>query len=291
MIKKLILPLLLLAIAHTRAQDATAGLLSSAPEFRIHNALRNQHSVTFCGQPSSFAEMPNRRTFHAEQGTWQFRVSIPEASTGHGQSILSKTDPVSSYGGIHVYEDSGRIALQVKSYNNSVTLTLKGSRIAGNGPHDIVMTYENFSTVRIYVDGVPDAEGKAPYFLFCDAPVRVGCSLDTFWKPLKGTVSDIVILPTVKSATQIQQEYRAAHPEILQVQVLPNPSKDQLLMMLPADDTVLVTIIDVNGNIVLETQREGKAFSVNTEAMVSGTYYVRLKGRAVYPVQKICIAR
>ena len=291
MVKHLLLLCTLLQGIALSAQTPNTFHLLSQPGLRIENAVLNNNAITFSGTSESFAELPHTPALNAEQGTWQFSVNIPKASTGHGQSILSKTDAISSYGGIHVYEDSERIALQVKSYNNSVTLTLKGRRIAGNGTHRIVMTYVNFSTVRLYVDGMLDVEGRAPYFLFCDAPVRAGCSLDTFWKPLAGTVSDIDLSTVVKSAEQIRGEYAATHPQILPIQVLPNPTQNQLNVTLPENDTITWQLCNAGGKPVLEASCSGITFSVNTESLAPGTYYLMVEGKVKYATQKIVIAR
>ena len=263
----------------------------SPTDLTTHNIVMKNGNISFEGSIDSYGELPDKKEFNNSSGTWCFTVNINHATTGAGQSIISKTEALGSYAGLHIFEDSGRIALQIKNYTNSQTLTLKADAIAGTGTHFISVTFVNNVSVKLYIDGVLRKEGKPPYFLFSKNPIRLGCSLDTFWKPFDGELTNIEIYKDTLSAIDIACLFHARKAVPDKFFMFPNPTVNECILEFPQTTSGMVHLLDAGGRAVQVIEfKEAKIIKFNTSLLAKGIYFVKISGAENYEVQKLVIS-
>lgn len=260
-------------------------------DLTTHNTVLKNGNISFEGTIDSYGELPDKKEFNNSSGTWCFTVNITHATTGPGQSIISKTEAIGSYAGLHIFEDSGRIALQIKNYTNSQTLTLKADAIAGTGSHFISVVFENNQLVKLYIDGVLSKVGKPPYFLFSKNPIRLGCSLDTFWKPFDGELTNIEIYKDTLSAIDIACLFHARKAVPDQFFMYPNPAINVCILEFPQTSSGKVHLLDMNGKEVIVLDfKDSKRIEFNTANLARGTYFITISGAVKFDVQKLVIS-
>ncbi len=246
---------------------------------KLHHVALHQGLLVFEGNTQSYAELPGAADLESEKGSWCFTLNIKRASTGAGQSILSKTEAIGSYSGINLFEDSGRIALQIKNNTNKETLTIKSEYLAGTGPHAIVITYENNVSLKLFIDGQLKTESKAPYFIFSRNPLRLGCSMDSYWKPFSGELGELQIIPQVLSPDEIARRFIEEKINVKEFKIYPNPASKQLMIELPTTDNFSLRLMDANGKLVYSEKVNAiKNLIINTESFAAGIYYLHLSG-------------
>lgn len=290
--KRFFIFLLLVApvILSAQATVNNSGVFNPA-DLTTHNIVMKNGNISFEGSIDSYGELPDKKEFNNSSGTWCFTVNITHATIGAGQSIISKTEAIGSYAGLHIFEDSGRIALQIKNYTNSQTLTLKADAIAGTGTHFISVTFENNVSVKLYIDGVLRKEGKPPYFLFSKNPIRLGCSLDTFWKPFDGELTNIEIYKDTLSAIDIACLFHARKAVPDKFFMFPNPSVNECILEFPQSTTGLVHLLDADGKEVQVIPfHDSKIVKINTSQLARGIYLVKIGGAEKFEVQKLVVS-
>lgn len=290
--KRFFIFLLLVApvILSAQATVNNSGVFNPA-DLTTHNIVMKNGNISFEGSIDSYGELPDKKEFNNSTGTWCFTVNITHATIGAGQSIISKTESIGSYAGLHIFEDSGRIALQIKNYTNSQTLTLKADAIAGTGTHFISVTFENNVSVKLYIDGVLRKEGKPPYFLFSKNPIRLGCSLDTFWKPFDGELTNIEIYKDTLSAIDIACLFHARKAVPDKFFMFPNPAINECILEFPQSTTGMVHLLDADGKEVQVIQfNESKIIKFNTSHLARGIYLVKISGVENFEVQKLVVS-
>jgi len=272
-------------------ESATNAGVFDKTELTVHNVAVHNGNFFFQGSVDSYGELPDKKEVNANTGTWCFNVNVKYATTGGGQSIISKTEAIGSYAGLNIFEDSGRMALQIKNYTNSLTLTLKADYVAGTGYHFVCVTYENAGTVKLYIDGRLRKEGKAPYFSFTKNPVRLGCSLDTFWKPFGGELTDVEIFQEVISEEQISCLYNARQTLKKELVIYPNPAQNAFRLELPEmEEDINVILTDALGKQVYkENRKKTKVIDISNLSLASGVYHVHLIGSKIYETQDLII--
>ena len=260
----------------------------------LHRVIVQEGKLIFEGNAQSYAELRMPATLNSESGSWCFGLNIIQASTGPGQSIISKTESIGSYSGLHIFEDSGRLALQIKNNTNSQTLTIKSDYLAGSGFHWIAVTYENNITVKLFIDGQLKNEAKAPYFNFSKNPLRLGFSLDNYWKPFGGEIKALEIMPKVLSAEEISNRFtiQKINEGYINYTLYPNPSQNSITIVLPFTDDIKLVIFDAGGKEVLHSPiARVQNFNITTAALAAGIYTVQISGNKNYEVKKLVITK
>ena len=293
--KQVFLLIILLAAGNTLSSQTTT---NSAPalgmeNLTFYNVASSGGKMIFEGNSKSYAALAEP-TGIGESGTWIFNVNIKQASTGAGQSIISKTEAIGSYSGIHIFEDSGRLALQIKNNTNNQTLNIKSDHIAGTGFHCIAITYQNNGVVKLFIDGQLKKEAKAPYFIFSKNPLRLGCSMDPYWKAFNGEIGAPEIFSSILTDEEIinHSENKINKFREIDPVIYPNPAQNLFNIRLPAADKVSIILIDSRGNEVYRSERtSAKELVINTEKLASGIYYLHLNGSKNYSVKKLVITK
>lgn len=85
---------------------------------------------------------------------------------------------------------------------------------------------------------------------------------------------------------------RQTAPDRAEVSLLNNPAKDWAALQLPEKDIFQIAIFDQAGRLVLSVPRaQGGLFYIDTQALDSGLYYVKIRSEKKIHVEKLIIAR
>jgi len=169
-------------------------------------------SYSFSGS-DNYIEILNNSTLNSTTGSWCFWFKMSTPSTGGGAndnpSLISRVDFPGSLNGICFFETSGKLNCGIKANSNESSSVQSTNIVTDNVYHFAVVTFVSGSYLKLYVDGALNSSSICRIFNFNNQPLRVGRSVDTYWKSYKGELDDVRIYHRVLTDNEILQLFNA----------------------------------------------------------------------------------
>jgi hypothetical protein len=170
-------------------------------------------AYSFNGANNNYIEIPNNVSLNSLSGTWSIWLKISTTTT-NDVGIISRGTPPNSYIDINQGGGTNFIAGEIAWQGTNNVNLMTTQSIADNTWHLIVLTYDgsiSTNNCSIYIDGdiVTTGTYNKSVFSIGGNVIRIGRSLDTYWKSFSGLADDIAIYNRVLTSDEISTLYES----------------------------------------------------------------------------------